>query len=158
MLLKELEIEADEFENSGWYLIHAAVKSGNVDVVKFLIECGVDVNRRDLRQKQTSLEISVDEPRWKPAIIRLLLGAGANLTLPGEGGLLPIHFAVQGKKLPAVKILLEHGADPNILFPYPDPFDESQLVSSIRVAGDVALALLAGGADVNTRGSDDIAE
>ena len=106
-----------------------AAAEGNVDAMKVLIEAGADVNARSTiiaweRQK-------TEEPRdkWLP-----------------PGGLTPLLFAAREGKLASARVLLDAGADINIV----DPDRHTSLILALTNAQlDVAALLIERGADLN---------
>ena len=106
-----------------------AAAEGNVDAMKMLIEAGADVNARSTiiaweRQR-------TEEPRdkWLP-----------------PGGLTPLLFAAREGKVPSAKVLLDAGADINIV----DPDRHTSLILALTNGQlDVAALLIERGADVN---------
>ena len=106
-----------------------AAAEGNVDAMKMLIEAGADVNARSTiiawdRQR-------TEEPRdkWLP-----------------PGGLTPLLFAARDGKVASVKVLLDAGADINIV----DPDRHTSLILALTNGQlDVAALLIERGADVN---------
>ena len=106
-----------------------AAAEGNVDAMKMLIEAGADVNARStiiVWERQRS-----EEPRdkWLP-----------------PGGLTPLLFAARDGKTASAKVLLDAGADVNIV----DPDRHTALILAlINGQLDVAALLIERGADVN---------
>ena len=106
-----------------------AAAEGNVDAMKLLIEAGADVNARStiiVWERQRS-----EEPRdkWLP-----------------PGGLTPLLFAARDGKTASAKVLLDAGADVNIV----DPDRHTALILAlINGQLDVAALLIERGADVN---------
>jgi ankyrin repeat protein len=106
-----------------------AAAEGNADAMRLLIEAGADVNARSSiiaweRQR-------TEEPRdkWLP-----------------PGGLTPLLFAARDGRVASTKVLLDAGADPNIV----DPDRHTPLILALMNGHvDVAAALIRGGADVN---------
>jgi uncharacterized protein len=106
-----------------------AAAEGHADAMKMLIEAGADVNARSTiiaweRQR-------TEEPRdkWLP-----------------PGGLTPLLFAARDGKLTSAKVLLDAGADINIV----DPDRHTSLILALTNGQfDVAGLLIERGADVN---------
>jgi ankyrin repeat protein len=106
-----------------------AAAEGNVDAMKMLIEAGADVNARSTiiaweRQR-------TEEPRdkWLP-----------------PGGLTPLLFAAREGKVASARVLLDAGADINIV----DPDRHTPLILALTNGQlDVAALLIERGADVN---------
>ncbi len=139
-----------------------AAKAGTVQGVRALIDAGADVEARDGYTFQTPL-------MWAAAfnqaeIVRILAENGADVNalsaellfsgivqggVQGDfpnGGLTALHHAARDNGVETVAVLLELGADPNILDP--------QGISPLRFAAtnenlDVAKILIEGGADLN---------
>jgi ankyrin repeat protein len=82
----------------------------NYDIMKFLIDNGIDVNSRD-RKGNTALMFSSFHGAKR--CVKLLLDHGADPNIVGAEGT-AISGAAYGRRLDIVKILLEHGADPNV--------------------------------------------
>ncbi len=148
-----------------------AAKAGTVQGVQALIDAGADVEARDGYGFQTPL-------MWAAAanqaeIVRMLAENGADVNAKSaelifsgiqqggvqgdfpNGGLTALHHAARDNGVETVAVLLELGADPNIL----DPQD----ISPLRVAAtnenlDVAKILIEGGADLNDGSLVDIME
>ncbi|KAF8562465.1 hypothetical protein P879_09390 [Paragonimus westermani] len=59
--------------------LHRAVRHGHISATKFLLEHGVSVHTRDLWGK-TPMDYAIQSPNTTPALIRLLLEAGARLS------------------------------------------------------------------------------
>jgi uncharacterized protein len=53
------------------------------------------------------------DPRAQSAVMRFLIGQGANVNETDKNGVTPLHRAVRFRSLAAVRILLKNGADPN---------------------------------------------
>jgi ankyrin repeat protein len=80
------------------------------------------------------------------ATARLLLGAGAQATLPNRYGLTPIAIAAANGSATLLGLLLDAGADANA----PDPAGETPLMSATRVGrADAVTLLLDRGANVD---------
>ena len=137
--------------------LHVAVEAGQIDLVRFLIECGANVNGTRERG---------DTPLfWAPddRIAATLIQGGASLHAKDFAGREPIHWAAQFARPDVIRLLLEHGCDVNVC----DAKGHTPLhwatgaTAFIRVcdmtdpkALDCVQLLVERGADVNARGSD----
>ena len=133
---------ADVF-NDGDALLKA-VESGDVELVKLLLDSGADPNRA----KNGSLFVRV-VANGNTTIIQLFLDAGADLSRFGGSALVA---AVAKGNQPVVEALLDFGADPNATsVDYETAGDTALHAASGQ--GNVALVslLLRRGADVNKR-------
>jgi ankyrin repeat protein len=131
-----------------------AIKSGNEEVVEFLIRNGANV-RREHAWKRSPLHIAATDA--SPRIIELLLKAGAtaDINKADELGLTPLHAVFQtsnGDHAEKVKILLKNGANINAAA------DDGRTplmyaVSSFLVKADAVEALLSGKPNINALNS-----
>ena len=159
-----------------------AVKSGDIDAVKWLIAVGADVNATD-NVGNTALISAAAE--GYSAIVEMLLKAGADVdaqTLHGYRGWSALMYAAREGHADIVRLLLDAGADVNAtLFSgttalmdaasggYPDIVrlllaqpdidvnaQDNNGGTALMAAGegDVVRLLLAAGADVNAQASD----
>jgi len=94
--------------NEGTTALAAAVIGGFLDIVKYLVEHGADVNLANLRG-ETPLHLACLGDNDKT--ISFLLSAGRWLASEDECGDSPLMYATREDKLMAVEQLLMHGAD-----------------------------------------------
>ncbi|KAI5849160.1 ankyrin repeat-containing domain protein [Tricharina praecox] len=94
-----------------WSALAFACSFGHVEAVKFLLEQGIEVDSRDL-MRDTPLHNAASGGH--DSVIRLLLEKGAEIQAGNNGLETPLHMAcLHAKEVSTVRILLEHGADPN---------------------------------------------
>lgn len=118
--------QPQKMKRGGLTALHFAVREGDLETVKVLVEAGADVNQ-------------VSEFGWTPLLTatqnryyelgRYLLENGANPNVANEGGWNPLYIAtdnrnIEGGDYPTrkpdmdhlayIKLLLEAGADPNL--------------------------------------------
>ena len=121
-----------------------AVKAGNIDRVVLLLKSGADPNKRSPYNGPLH-----DAARLGSAeIATVLIQAGADVELPGFGGIHPLHAAAIAGQAKTVSILLKSGAKADSL----DNTGRTPLLSF--ASGDVSdiktlVALLEGGANPN---------
>ncbi|MGE3512375.1 MAG: ankyrin repeat domain-containing protein, partial [Vicinamibacterales bacterium] len=141
-----LERGADvEAAGAGYTALHAAVLRGDVELVKRLVARGANPNRpleKSTPARRNSADYALEfemvgaTPFWlaarylEPAIMRVLLAAGADPLFVMKGGITPVIAAVQARRrvepglaadpvgdeqlvLDAVAIAVERGADVN---------------------------------------------
>ena len=137
--------------------LHIAVDGSNLDLVRFLIESGANVDGKRDRG---------DTPLfWAPnaAIAETLIQAGASLHARDFAGREPIHWAAQFARPDVIQVLLDHGCDVNL----PDANGHTPLHWATGAIGFIGICdmtdprsldcvrlLVERGADVNARGSD----
>jgi hypothetical protein len=92
--------------------LHAAAYSGNLEVVRILIECDpAYINARD-EDGQTPLDWASTGHNFKDgSVLRLLLEHGAVINVQDRDGWTPLHTASSYGALEDVRLLLELGAD-----------------------------------------------
>jgi ankyrin repeat protein len=92
--------------------LHAAVFSGNLEVIRILIEYDpADINARDLGGWTPLHWISEGHNLNDGSVLRLLLEHDADINVQNTNGWTPLHLASINGALEVVRLLLEHGAD-----------------------------------------------
>jgi hypothetical protein len=102
--------------------LHLAAAGYRVEIAWLLIAAGADPNAAKNMRKSSPLHYAADGfitgPVWEPkrqvAMIRCLLGAGADIHLQDMNGATPLHRAVRTRCAAAVNCLLRAGSDPTI--------------------------------------------
>jgi uncharacterized protein len=103
-------------EGDRWNLLHRALVSVSAsplpEMIKALIERGIDVNARD-RYDNTPLHYAARSK--KPELMQLLLDAGAEIDPLNRDGLTPLRLMLTTKpaNLEAIELLLSRGANMN---------------------------------------------
>jgi ankyrin repeat protein len=148
-----------------------AVDSGNIEVVKLLVEAGADVNAgswpplcQAVDEKDTAIAeylidhgANVDYPKdWGPLqeaatfsieMVKLLLARGANV----NGGLQPtIHAGIRSGHRDIVELLIQHGADVNAKDEWGRGYTPLQR-AAIRGKPELVELLLEAGADISVK-------
>ena len=90
-------------------LISTSIEGGHADIVKVLIEYGLDPNIEINRFGETPLMRAICENQ-KP-IIQVLLSHGADADLADESGFTPLMSASAGGDVSTIELLVKHGAD-----------------------------------------------
>ncbi len=89
--------------------LHIASDCGRLDIVKYLVEQGANVNARDWFPK-TPLHWACERSRLE--IVEFLVANGADVNaVCDNNGRTPLHYACQRGKLEIVKCLVTHGAN-----------------------------------------------
>lgn len=89
-------------------LLMIACGLGNVDTVKVLLEHGISVNARGIKQRTAIMAAAAFN---KMEVAKLLLNKGADATLKDEDGLNAFDIANENKNTEIFTLLSEHYAD-----------------------------------------------
>ena len=107
----------DTKTEDGDSLLHLAVKfpSPDKEIIKILLDCGVDVKARNKNQ-QTALHCFVppEEIAKEKNLYTFLLDYGAEINAQDNRGNTPLHAATERADIKSVKILLKFEADINV--------------------------------------------
>jgi ankyrin repeat protein len=104
-----------------WNLLHIALvgvsREPRPEVVRHLIELGVDVNARD-RRRWTPLHFAARTKN--PAVVKLLIEAGADVNAKDDEGITPLHQSLlkYPVNLEMTEMLLAAGAKTDMLRKY----------------------------------------
>ncbi|KAJ7759534.1 ankyrin repeat-containing domain protein [Mycena metata] len=90
--------------------LSVASQNGQLDVVKFLIERGADVNASN-KDGYTSLYLASE--RGHLGVVEFLIEHGADVNARNKDGYTSLHLVSRDGHLDIVKFLIEHGADIN---------------------------------------------
>lgn len=100
-------------DNTGGTVLFTAIRFGKSEVVQLLLASGANVFAKDDCQATSLIVASRNDS--DPTLIEFLLNAGVSVneqTILGETALL---VAVQRRNVKNVRVLLEYGADPNVV-------------------------------------------
>jgi hypothetical protein len=93
-----------------WAPLHIAALCGKVEMVRSLLEEGVEV---DLRDAMNMTPIQWAASRGREDVVQLLLEEGADVTTKDSQGTTPLHQAASGGNESVVKALLQGNAEKN---------------------------------------------
>ena len=101
-------------DKDGKTVLMLAIRCGETDIAKLLIEKGVNINAKDNKYGDTALMIA--SLRGDTDIVKLLLdkGADVNMKATKENCKSPIFMAVELANLEMINTLLNAGADLNL--------------------------------------------
>ena len=94
-------------------LLHAAVRSWQLQMLKLLIAAGAAVHIEASQPEETPLHVAAAEGYANA--IDLLVGVGMSVDVRDASGATPLHIAAGIRSLPAVRALLGMGSDANAL-------------------------------------------
>jgi uncharacterized protein YwqG/ankyrin repeat protein len=120
--------------------IHLACRAGNLEMVRTLLDRGVEVNLRGGVNEITPLHVAVAEDH--PAVVALLLERGADVNAPDRRLNVPLH-SVRGCEV--ARMLIAHQAAVNA----PNDFGETPIFKQHHP--EIVQLLLENGAHVNVR-------
>ena len=128
--------------------LQEAAAIGNIDLVRFLIENGTDVNVLDDSFFKTALHRAAISGHRNVA--ELLLAKGADVDARSSAISTPLHYAVEQGHKEITELLIAKGADVNAK----KSADDTPLHSAVRGGyKDIIELLIANGANVNIKNS-----
>jgi ankyrin repeat protein len=107
--------QANALSSDGFTPLHLAVFAEQPDAARVLLEHGADVDALSVGSIALVPPLGTAAFVQSSALARLLLDAGADVNRQGGGGFTALHSAAQSGNADFVRLLLEHGADPNVL-------------------------------------------
>ena len=131
-------------------LLHLVAENNeNPNILKMLIDAGADLEVRD-DEKRTPLHLAARYNK-NPDIIKVLLDAGANLEAQDKDYRTPLYWAVSFNNLPAIKILLNAGANKARV---KDKWTPLHWAAAYNKSLDLVKSLLNTGADLKAKDKD----
>ena len=144
LLLETGKVSTQVKNGEGRTPLSWAVKKGNENMVKLLLDKGADPNPGG--EGRTPLSWAVE--KGNENMVRLLLAKGANINAQDHHGVSALHTAVQAMQKNTMSLLLEHEAN----IEAKDKEDRTALCLAVEVGFKVGIEMLvAKGAEVNIR-------
>ena len=141
-----------------WTPLHLAFNVGKLEAARILLEHHADVNARNDDGQAPLHMLSRFEPRKDedggPDVARRLLELGANVNEKDKDDATPLHLASHYKRLEIVQVLLDHGANIDIVNGQGKTPLQIAIVGNDHAHGNsvcVARLLLAHGAEAYAR-------
>ncbi len=129
---------------AGWGTLHYAVAAGSQTALELLIKKGADVNQAEKEYQKTPIFMALQVER--PAMLKTLLDAGANLKHMDKQGETLFHSMARQDKIDYLKLLMELGVEVDT----PDRSGNTALMTAANMGqDDVMIFLLENGADVS---------
>jgi ankyrin repeat protein len=143
-LLLKHGMSASHSNDAGWTPLHHAACAGDIDVVTLLFNYNIDINARakdsatplytaaqgnsltvvdflllkgaapNVAAENGSLPVIPAIARGNADMVKSLLRAGSNVAAKAKFGYTALHVATWFFDIPAIKHLIDHGADPRI--------------------------------------------
>ena len=102
----------EDGKDEGKASLHAAAEDGNINVVKALLERGIDINSRNpYDHNRTPLDRAAH--KGNVDLVRLLIERGAEVDARDDWGWTPLHCASDSGHLEVSRVLIDHGANVN---------------------------------------------
>lgn len=98
----------DVKSDSGMTLLHEAARGGSVEALRQILEYGVDIEAKN-NVNRTPLAVACCDPNGSEEIVRVLLAAGANVSVVDKRGFSPLHELASIGRTKAALVLLETG-------------------------------------------------
>lgn len=133
-------------DEDGFTPLHLAAANGYKEIAELLLANKADVNAKD-NGESTPLHQAVAAGGEHADLLELLVAHKADVNAADANGLTPLHYAALADDGKAVKLLLAHGAHPDVR----EKVDGNTplIIATGKGYKDVAEVLLANGADVN---------
>ena len=100
--------------NEGWgSLIKLAIYRQDLSLIKCLIENGANINGTDLDRKSSTpiyVAAGINNTPKSEKILKYLIDNGADINIPNDGAVLPLHHALFNKVFENAIVLLKAGS------------------------------------------------
>ncbi|XP_063924177.1 uncharacterized protein LOC135138192 isoform X2 [Zophobas morio] len=118
ILIETENVDVDEKDKNGSTALQRVCRdTGDIETVKQLLKLGAEVNNTD-NNKDSALHYASGSDVENADLINLLISYITNVDVQNKDGLTPLHLACETGKFLTAKILLEHGADGNLVDKY----------------------------------------
>jgi len=104
---------ATAFAPDGYTALGLASFFGHLEIVNLLLGRGANVNAPS-RNEMAVVPLHSAAAAQHLAVAEVLIENGADVNVPSAGGSTALHRAAQNGQLPLVRLLLEHGARPDV--------------------------------------------
>lgn len=99
----------------GYTALMAAARGGSAGVIRLLLSSGAHATNTDkLRRSALHWAVAQSDDSNQAICVRVLLDAGADVNAKDEAGITPLMNAAWFGCEEAVRVLLQHGADPHL--------------------------------------------
>jgi ankyrin repeat protein len=111
-LLLDHDVDLNAKAENGWSAVMIAAAKGYVEVVRMLMDEGADPTLVDVYGWTPLMRAGFEN---RTSVVKLLLQHDrVDINRRGENGLTALHLAATQGHVEIVRLLVEHGADPNI--------------------------------------------
>jgi ankyrin repeat protein len=124
LLERGANVNARATDDEGSTALIRGAMAGSPEVLRLLIEHGADIDARNT-SSCTALMCAVSiQSMQRNDAIRVLLSAGADLSLENSGRNRAIHHVLRMRELDVARMFFDHGEDPNGSMPDGKSYDE----------------------------------
>lgn len=113
LVLKSPENDIARLDSHGRNVLHYAVRSGNIDLVKYLVETFNEISVNQCDASSVS-PLHVAASKCHLLVVRYLIDKGANVNFPCRERRTPLHIAAQHGFVEIMQILIDNEADINV--------------------------------------------
>ncbi|ORX59167.1 hypothetical protein BCR36DRAFT_579792 [Piromyces finnis] len=151
---KVSEINIDIKSNSGDFPLFYATHYKNLELIEILLEQNADMyNEKDTDKLNCYTSFFMACSYFGSVeVLQLFLDHGVDVNRANSVGLYPLGIACKSENIEHVKLLLEHGANPNVRYKSSTPLVHTCIDNNF----DIAKELIAYGADINLETSEGI--
>ncbi|MCA0951457.1 ankyrin repeat domain-containing protein [Shewanella chilikensis] len=133
------------------YKLYKALRKGQLDIAQSFIQQGCNIHRVTENDKWTYLH-QLSDGDTPPESIQFLIEQGLDVNAVDSYGYTPLIYAVRQKNLPAIKLLLENGAEKLINHRPEDGATPLKMVfDSKPYSSEIVAVLLEAGADPDAK-------
>ncbi len=100
-------------DEDGFTPLHLAAANGYKEMAELLLASKADVNAKD-NSESTPLHQAVAAGRQHAELLEVLIARKADVNAADTNGLTPLHYATLADNGKAAKLLLTHGAHPDV--------------------------------------------
>lgn len=99
-------------EDDGYSLLHVSIARGRTQIIEFLVDRGIDLNKKDKKQGKSALHIAATYQDFQT--VNLLISKGANINELDNNFNTPLSdaFISSKKDWDLVKFFIRSGANP----------------------------------------------
>ena len=115
-LLLQHNVKHNCYDEEGCYPLHRATETRNIDVAKFLLDAGANVDAQTSNLKQTPLLWAAYKDNLK--LVQLLIEKGAEINYQALRSETALHNAILARNFKIAEWLFDQGADINLYPPY----------------------------------------
>lgn len=104
--------ELNKTDIIGFSGLDHAIASGDPELVEVLVAAeGLELDGANDSDSPLHAVMAQKDPQAGPRMALALINAGAAVDHPGKKGVTPLHRGLSTGNIPAIKVLLDHGAD-----------------------------------------------